>query len=83
MEQDSKPRKIRKSLKYGMIAGDAPIKEKFKIAKRAGFDGVEVDSPADFKPHELFAAVEGWRLPPSAQEPDQRQPHLPGQVHRK
>jgi PAS domain S-box-containing protein len=24
-----------------------------------------------FKPHELFAAVEGWRLPPSAQEPDQ------------
>ena len=23
-----------------------------------------------FKPHELFAAVEGWRLPPSAQEPD-------------
>src|SRR6185503_1264324 len=23
-----------------------------------------------FKPHELFAAVEGWRLSPSAQEPD-------------
>ena len=23
-----------------------------------------------FKPHELFAAVEGWRLPPSAQEPE-------------
>jgi hexulose-6-phosphate isomerase len=54
--QDSKPRKIRKSLKYGMIAGDAPIMEKFKMAKRAGFDGVELDSPADFKPAELFAA---------------------------
>jgi L-ribulose-5-phosphate 3-epimerase len=60
--QDSKPRKIRKSLKYGMISGHHTVLERFQIAKRAGFDGVEVDSPADFKPHELFAAREATGL---------------------
>lgn len=43
-----KPR-IRKALKLGMIGHKGPLVERFKIAKDAGFEGVDVDSdqPAD------------------------------------
>ena len=40
---DNKPR-LRKALKLGMIKGDASLVERFKLAKEAGFEGVDVDS---------------------------------------
>ena len=43
--QDSRPR-IKKAVMYGMIAGKLSVLEKFRIAKHAGFDGVEMDSPS-------------------------------------
>jgi L-ribulose-5-phosphate 3-epimerase len=43
----SKPtRSIRRCLKYGMVAGDGSILDKFKLLKDLGYDGVEMDSPA-------------------------------------
>jgi L-ribulose-5-phosphate 3-epimerase len=43
-----KPR-LRKALKLGMIGGKGSLVDKFKMAKEAGFEGVDVDSdqPAD------------------------------------
>ena len=42
-EGDGKLR-LRKALKLSMISGDAPLVEKFKLAKQAGFEGMDVDS---------------------------------------
>ena len=36
--------KLRKALKLSMIGGNAPLVEKFKLAKEAGFEGIDVDS---------------------------------------
>lgn len=47
---------IHKALKFGMIGGDGTMLEKFKIAKSCGFDGVELDSPADWDLDEALAA---------------------------
>lgn len=49
---------IKKALKYGMIGGGegATIAEKFAVAKAAGFDGVEMDSPSDLDADEILAA---------------------------
>src|SRR4051794_39965301 len=38
-----KPR-LRKALKLGMIRGNGSLVDKFKMAKEAGFEGVDVDS---------------------------------------
>lgn len=35
----------RKALMYGMIEGELPIAKKLELAKAAGFEGVELDSP--------------------------------------
>tara|TARA_R110002073_G_scaffold336260_1_gene531324 strand:+ start:55961 stop:56881 length:921 start_codon:yes stop_codon:yes gene_type:complete len=51
-----KEQPIHKALKYGMIGGDGTMLEKFKIAKSCGFDGVELDSPADWDLDEALAA---------------------------
>lgn len=42
-----KPRKIRKAVKYSMVGGDAPLVEKFKMLKEVGFEGIDMDKPAD------------------------------------
>lgn len=48
-------RRIKKSLKYGMI--EAPtVGERFAMAADAGFDGVELDSPNTLDPDEVLAA---------------------------
>src|SRR5687767_5540127 len=39
-------RGIKKSLMWSMVAGKAPVMDKFKLLKDVGFDGVEMDSPA-------------------------------------
>jgi hexulose-6-phosphate isomerase len=51
-------RKLRKACMFGMVEGNASILEKFEILKRAGFEGVEVDSPTDLDLGEVLAASE-------------------------
>lgn len=49
---------IRIALKYEMISGGTSVLEKFKIAKEAGFEGVEPNAPLDEKiVQEMIAAT--------------------------
>src|SRR5437899_1840037 len=54
-EASAKP-KLKKAVKYGMIGGDAPIKDKFELIKSLGFQGVEVDSPSGINRDEAVKA---------------------------
>ncbi len=38
---------IRKAVKYGMVGGDAPVLEKFKLLKEVGFEGVDMTARLD------------------------------------
>jgi hexulose-6-phosphate isomerase len=49
-----KPR-LKKAVKYAMVAGKASHREKFELLKRLGFQGVEIDSPDG--PRDLDALV--------------------------
>ncbi len=53
---DKPPTKIRKALKIGMIAGNAPLLDKFKMAKQAGFEGIDMDSPNGLSVDEVLKA---------------------------
>src|SRR5262249_9900089 len=55
--EEKKP-KLKKAVKYGMIAGNAPIKDKFELIKSLGFLGVEVDSPSNINRDEAVKAQE-------------------------
>src|SRR5262245_18937252 len=55
-DSPAKP-KLKKAVKYGMIAGNAPIREKFELIKRLGFQGVETDSPSGLNKEEAVKAV--------------------------
>ncbi len=48
--------RILKSLKYGMIGEGESVADKFRVAKEAGFDGVEMDSPSQLDAEEVVAA---------------------------
>lgn len=50
--------KCRKALKYGMIGAGASVREKFAIARDAGFEGVEMDSPGSLDLEEVLRAKE-------------------------
>src|SRR3546814_256811 len=56
------PVKIKKSLKFGMVQEEGTILEKFKLLKELGFDGVELDSPANLDPNEVLEAKEATGL---------------------
>jgi hexulose-6-phosphate isomerase len=56
-EESTKP-KLKKAVKFGMIGGNAPIKEKFELIKGLGFQGVEVDSPSSINRDEAVKAQE-------------------------
>ena len=44
---DEKPKpKLKKAVKYGMIQGGRTVRDKFELAKKCGFLGVEMDSPS-------------------------------------
>lgn len=47
---------ILKSLKYGMIGEGATIAQKFRVARDAGFDGVELDSPSELNLDDILRA---------------------------
>ncbi|HVS19178.1 MAG TPA: sugar phosphate isomerase/epimerase, partial [Planctomycetota bacterium] len=49
-------RDLRLALKYGMIQAGGSVRERFEIARAAGFEGVEMDSPTDLDPDEVLAA---------------------------
>jgi L-ribulose-5-phosphate 3-epimerase len=49
-------RLLRKSLKYGMVAGGTSVLEKFKLARQAGFEGIELDSPNTLNVDEVLHA---------------------------
>ncbi len=50
--------KLKKAVKLGMVAGDAPLLEKFTLLKKLGFAGVEIDSPGKLDLDEANAAQE-------------------------
>lgn len=57
---------LRKSLKHGMIKGAKSIAEKFELAKKAGFDGIEFDGPipsGDLPQIKAASAASGLMVP--------------------
>ena len=56
---------LKKSLVFGMIDEDLSMTDKFKLVKDLGFDGVELNSPNDFKTEEILESKEksGIELP--------------------
>ncbi|MFI4891845.1 MAG: sugar phosphate isomerase/epimerase family protein [Phycisphaerales bacterium JB058] len=48
--------RILKSLKFGMIGAGENVREKFELARDAGFDGVELDSPSGLDLDEVVEA---------------------------
>ncbi len=55
--------RIKKAVKFGMVEEDLSILEKFKLLKRLGFDGVEMDSPSDLDRDEVIQARDESGLP--------------------
>lgn len=39
---------LKKGLVFGMIKEEIPLIDKFKIARDAGFDGIELNTPSEF-----------------------------------
>jgi hexulose-6-phosphate isomerase len=60
--QDSSERRILKSLKINMVGDGKSLEEKFRIARDAGFDGIEMDSPG-MNVDETLAAIAATGLP--------------------
>ncbi len=61
IKHTTKPRKLLKTLKIGMVKGDG-MTNKFKTAKAAGYDGIELDSPG-FNVDEIKKAIAETGLP--------------------
>lgn len=58
------PLPIYKTLKVGMISEPGSIEVKLRVAKEAGFDGLELDSPGNpFKVEDIKAAIEKIGIP--------------------
>jgi len=82
-------RKFQKAVKYTMVKGNAPILDKFKMLKELGFDGVDMNTPADHAEvlrarDESGLTVHGvvdyvhWGQPLSANDPAVRAKGLEG-----
>jgi hexulose-6-phosphate isomerase len=54
--------RIKKAVKFGMVAGQASILDKFKLLKQLGFDGVEMDSPSEIDVDEVLRARDATGL---------------------
>ncbi len=50
------PLPILLSLKIGMVGGDMPLREKFRLVRDLGYDGIELDSPSGLALAEVSAA---------------------------
>ncbi len=62
IQHSTRPRRLLKTIKIGMIESDGGLTGKFKLAKEAGFDGIELDSPG-FDVDEAKRAIEASGLP--------------------
>ncbi|MDD4801087.1 MAG: sugar phosphate isomerase/epimerase [Proteiniphilum sp.] len=73
---------LKKSLGVGMIREELSLTDKFKLVKDLGFDGVELDTPSEFRIAELLEAKaasgielpsvvnkDHWKLPLSDPDP--------------
>ncbi|HBE67268.1 MAG TPA: xylose isomerase [Planctomycetaceae bacterium] len=58
----TKPRRLLKTLKIGMIKVPGSLTDKFRAAKEAGFDGVEMNSPG-MKVDETLKAIDESGIP--------------------
>ncbi len=54
---------LRFAVKIGMVGGDAPLVDKFKLVKAIGFDGIELDSPNGLDRAEVLRARDESGLP--------------------
>ena len=61
-QQSRAPRAIKKSLKFGMVKIEGSILDKFKLLRKVGFHGVEVNSPSNLDRDELLSAKEQTNL---------------------
>lgn len=43
----AEPLRLRKAVKLSMVGGSAPLLEKFQMLKEIGFEGIDMDRPAD------------------------------------
>jgi L-ribulose-5-phosphate 3-epimerase len=56
-------KKYKKAVKWGMVQGEGTVKDKFKMLKELGFDGVELDSPSNLDRDEVLRARDETGLP--------------------
>src|SRR5262249_2996163 len=56
LADETKKPKLQKAVKFAMIAGNGPIKDKFELIKSLGFQGVEFDSPSNVNRDEAVKA---------------------------
>ncbi|SRR5690554_96485 len=76
---------LKKGLGFGMIKEDLPLVDKFKLMRDLGFDGIELNTPAEFPIQEILEAKEKsgielpsvvnkdhWSLPLSDPDPEVR-----------
>ncbi|WP_298648422.1 sugar phosphate isomerase/epimerase family protein [uncultured Proteiniphilum sp.] len=50
---------LKKALGYGMIKEELSLTDKFKLVKDLGFDGIELNTPSEFRISELLEAKAG------------------------
>lgn len=62
VQHKTKPRRLLKTLKVGMVRIEGSWNDKFKAVKAAGFDGIELDSPGIDVPA-IRSAIEATGLP--------------------
>jgi L-ribulose-5-phosphate 3-epimerase len=86
--EPSKP-KLKKAIKFAMIGVDTTVRQKFELAKRLGFQGVEFDSPSGVNRYGALKAQDAtgvkihgvidslhWKFPLSHPDPDVREEGL-------
>lgn len=54
---------LKKAVKFGMVAGDRSVLEKFQLLKSLGFDGVEMNGPSSLDRDEVLRARDETGLP--------------------
>jgi L-ribulose-5-phosphate 3-epimerase len=59
--QPAGPR-IRKAVKFEMVAGEASVLEKFRLLRKLGFEGVDMPAPSDLRADEVVAARDATGL---------------------
>ncbi len=55
--EPAKAPKLRKAIKYDMVAGKASNKDKLALVKKCGFEGIEINSPSNLDIPDLIAAA--------------------------